>query len=271
MDNRDELLDRMLEQSKSSRFDYVDDEDDINAMWTEELLDLKEQLKSQKREDEMMWKARTLKHKRRQRLKVKRLAKELPGAGAHTLPAYITDSNLWFQHAAEKKRKNRLKSVQSSFQQFPELSKHMFKRCVGSKNKKINVSKEIAKTQQWENNRLRKQLKGATKKVLQCCSYSYVQKTNETKLLIEISRTTMGSKILLEKVVPLSNVLSNGKDEQQNIYDGNDFGIDAGLDDLHEANAVPPGSPPGTPTSDMLRFLKEKAAYHKSETSRYGR
>jgi hypothetical protein len=257
MDDREEYVDRLLN-------DNGIDDDALNAMWKEELEDLKEQLQLNKSNEESLWQAKTL---RAQRTAAKR-RKELPGAGAHTLPAYITDSRQFWKHQNNKKERKRLAAVQSSFDQFPELSRHIYKRHIGSKKKysqKKNIVKICAKTQDCANSRLRNQLKKAAKKVLRCCSADYVERTNETKLLIEISRTTMGSRALLKKVNTEFKLLDED-DETAHCYNGDDFGIDAGLDDLND-----PRSPPGSPTKHMLKFLKEKAAFHHSETKRYSR
>ena len=260
MDDQEDYVDRLLD-------DNGIDDDALNAKWKEELEDLKEQLQLNKSNQASLWKAKTLRAQRTAARRQYKLRKELPGAGAHSLPAYITDSRQFWKHQNRKKERKRLAAVQSSFDQFPELSRHIYKRH-GSKKKysqKHNIVKICAETQHCAHSRLRNQLKKAVKKVLRCCSADIIANKNKTKLLIEISRTTMGSKALLKKVNTEFKLLDEDG-ETAHCYNGDDFGIDAGLDDLND-----PRSPPGSPTKHMLKFLKEKAAFHHSETKRYSR
>lgn len=238
MSTEEELLDRMLEQSSTN-----EDDDDINSMWERELLDLKQQLQATKEQEELDWKTKTKRDKKRDKKLKLHLDKLLPGAAARStaLPPYITDPNLFYQREARRRQRKRLKQVQSSFTQFPSMRRHIFKQFVGSRTKKPHVTAKQAtlRTNEWENNRLRIQLKRAAKKVLHCCNADYVSSTNSVKLLIEISRTSMKTKILLHKAVPNNE---NEGEQQQNAYSGADFGVDAGLNDLHERHeTLPPG------------------------------
>jgi len=251
----DDPLERLLRQSDNYYTSDQEPMDDVHAMWREELCDLKTQVTEAEEQLEEKFRLKTIKAQKQARARAKQLQKEMPGAGAHQLHAFITDSNLWWSHHAEKKRRKRLLSVKSSFEQFPEMRRHIFKQHRGSKRSTLTAKQATTKTEEWENERLRKQLKKAARNVLKCTDAKYVHKTNVTKWGIELSRCSMATKILLNKLVPST--------ENQDRYDGDDFGIDAGLDEISVA------SNGGSPTVDMLHFLKEKAAFHERETLRY--
>ena len=253
----DDPLDRLLRQSNDNQYDDLDE--DVDEMWSRELLDLQDQIDQAEIDQAKKFRIRTIKVRRMEKKNKIQLEKQMPGAAAHTLPAFITDSNLWSSHLLEKKRRHRLLNVKSSFDQFPAMRKHLYTQFKGSKKLKMGAKEATLKTKEWENERLRKQLKKAAKKVLKCTEPLYLQKQNRTKWEIEMSRTTMATKCLLNKIVPSNDQDSN----QQSHYNGTDFGIDAGLDDVVEGNLD------GSPTKDMMKFLREKADFHKAEMERY--
>ena len=281
----DDVLDRMLRQSTNNEFDNETNDE----MWMRELQDLSNQLKKSKKNVAEAWKAKTIRLEKLEKNRKLQIAKELPGAGAHTLPAMVTDSNLWFQHGAEKKRRHRLVTIKSSFDQFPAMRKHLFKQHRGSKKTKMTAKEATKKTEIWETNRLRRQLKRAARNILECCDCSYVEATNKTKLDIEITRSTMATKILLNRLVPktaTSKSTSTEKEEtvrnndseifrrynsskfelESDPYNPNHFlGDDESSDDDNDDDDDDGGG------REMLKFLKEKASFHEQETLRYAR
>ena len=281
----DDVLDRMLRQSTNNEFDNETNDE----MWMRELQDLSNQLKKSKKNVAEAWKAKTIRLEKLDKKRKLQLAKELPGAGAHTLPAMVTDSNLWFQHGAEKKRRHRLVTIKSSFDQFPAMRKHLFKQHRGSKKTKMTAKEATKKTEIWETNRLRRQLKRAARNILECCDCSYVEATNKTKLDIEITRSTMATKILLNRLVPKTATSKSTSTEKEETVRNNDseifrrynsskfelesdpfnpnhfLGDDESSDDDNDDDDDDGGG------REMLKFLKEKASFHEQETLRYAR
>jgi hypothetical protein len=275
MSDPDDVLDRILQQSNNNDDEFNNETND--EMWQRELQDLQYQLKTSKRNVAEAWKAKTIRLEKIEKKRKLQLAKELPGAGAHTLPAMITDSNLWFQHGAEKKRKHRLATMKSSFDRFPEISKHMFK---GSRRHNMSAKKATEKTKAWETNRLRRQLKRAARDMLECCDCSYVEATNKTKLDIEITRSSMATKILLKKLVPAASAeegttVRNNDSEFFSRYNSIVFELESNpYNTAHYVGDKSSGDESGggdDGSLEMLKCLREKASFHEQETLRYSR
>jgi hypothetical protein len=132
-----------------------------------------------------------------------------PGRSAGSvLPAWITDSSRWHERMAEKGRRRRLKQMKSTFERFPEVRKHLYTQSGGrhdSHKPRKALQGERLRTQAWNSERLRKQLRRSAKKVLRCCSDDYVRKTHKTQFLIELNRAAMSSKVTLHRLVPSSS------------------------------------------------------------------
>lgn len=215
------MIDRLLEQG-----DEIDLLEPQYATWATELRERKDTLKELSPRA-----ARTVTGRKRQRRKKKsgnqngnasRRVSPRPGRSAGAvLPAWITDSSRWQERMAARARRRRLKQMKSTFERFPEVRKHLYKQSGGRRDShkpRKSIQGERLRTQAWNSERLRKQLRRSAKKVLHCCSDDYIKKTHKTQFLIELNRASMSSKVTLHRLIP-----SSSQDELAGIDANNGF------------------------------------------------
>ena len=220
--------------------------------------------------------------KRSNKKQHKRSSMQFPGRFAGTvLPAWITDSARWQERMAEKGRRRRLANMKSTFERFPEVRKHLYKRAAGrydSHKPRKSIQGERLRTQAWNTERLRKQLHKSAKQVLHYCSDDYIRKTHITQFQIELNRAAMSSKVTLHRLVPSSSQdelagidRHNGFQEMADIMAGEKSPQTARRRRHERSNVgspkLPTSPPPASPSENLQdqisRHLQQKSSQEK--------
>ena len=233
MADEEDVIDRLLSQR--------DEDDLIDDDWARELEERKREIVRQKAEEQE-------EHQRqRQRRRQCRLRSRSPRAqptrqsrspralrlsprqqdknrkhppGGRT---FLTNEVEWNAHLSEQHRRRRLKNVKSSFKQFPALAKHLFKQGqgrTGSKGPRVSAKGARHKSAVRNNERLRRNLKQATKRVLHLADAAEAHRTPMTQFKIDMLRATMTSKVLLHRVVPPHPETREEKEQFGHEYGG---------------------------------------------------